>query len=178
MEEKSTKKWFALYTCSRAEKKVYTEMKYRELDVFLPLQKVLRQWCDRKKWVEVPLITSYIFIQAHPGEVPLMQYIPGVATVVSFGGKLIPISEEEIEIMRIITGNFTNIESSKEHFTPGDLVNIIAGPLMGVKGELSRIKGKEKVVIKIEALKQYLFVDIPRIHLKKIQTDNYTSKQA
>lgn len=152
-------------------------MKYRELDVFLPLQKVLRQWCDRKKWVEVPLITSYIFTRAHPKEVPLMQYIPGVATVVRFGGKLIPVSDEEIELMRIITGNFTNIEASKEFFAPGDLVNIIAGPLMGIKGELTRLKGKEKVVIKIAALKQYLFVDIPRIHLKKITT-NFTSKQA
>ena len=34
------------------------------IESYLPLKKVLKQWSDRKKWVEEPLFRSYIFIHA------------------------------------------------------------------------------------------------------------------
>ena len=55
--------WYALYTFPRFEKKVYKRLVERGIEAYLPLQKKLRKWKDRKKWIEEPLIRSYIFVK-------------------------------------------------------------------------------------------------------------------
>ena len=55
--------WYAIYTRSRGEKVVAKLLKESGLEVYLPLQRKLRQWSDRKKWVEVPYINSYVFVR-------------------------------------------------------------------------------------------------------------------
>ena len=57
------KKWFVIYTRSRFEKKIYQELLKINIESYLPLQKKLKQWSDRKKWVEEPLFRSYIFVK-------------------------------------------------------------------------------------------------------------------
>ncbi|HDO06779.1 MAG TPA: hypothetical protein ENG85_03760, partial [Bacteroidetes bacterium] len=61
-EKKAEKVWYALYVRSRTEKKVAVELEGADIDFYLPLEKRLRQWSDRKKWVEEPLFRSYIFV--------------------------------------------------------------------------------------------------------------------
>jgi transcriptional antiterminator RfaH len=58
-----SKNWFVFYTKSRQEKKVNDLLLRHGFEPYLPLQKVLRQWSDRKKKVEVPLFNSYIFVR-------------------------------------------------------------------------------------------------------------------
>ena len=60
--KRMNKKWLVFYTKSRQEKKVRDILLRRGFEVFLPLQKVMRQWSDRKKKVEVPLFNAYIFV--------------------------------------------------------------------------------------------------------------------
>ena len=55
---KLEKSWYAVYVKSRTEKKVALEFKYEEIDHYLPLIKRLKQWSDRKKWVEEPYLLS------------------------------------------------------------------------------------------------------------------------
>ena len=57
------KSWYALYVKSRAEKKVAADLSANSIEYYLPLQKVLKQWSDRKKWVEEPLFRSYVFVR-------------------------------------------------------------------------------------------------------------------
>ena len=54
--------WHAIYVHSRAEKKVHVELTLKGIESFLPLHRKLRQWSDRKKWVEIPLISGYVFV--------------------------------------------------------------------------------------------------------------------
>jgi len=56
------KAWHVVYTRSRAEKKVYADLTAQGIECFLPVQKQLRQWKDRKKWVEMPLMPGYCFV--------------------------------------------------------------------------------------------------------------------
>jgi transcription antitermination factor NusG len=62
MVGKIAKKWLVFYTKSRNEKSAYKNLKKFGFEPYLPLQKVLRQWSDRKKKVELPLFNSYIFV--------------------------------------------------------------------------------------------------------------------
>ena len=57
--------WFALYTRPKAEKKVEERLSLAGFDSFLPLQTVIKQWSDRKKKVEIPLINSYVFVKTN-----------------------------------------------------------------------------------------------------------------
>ena len=55
---KSTYHWYAVYTRPRSEKKALITLSEDGYEVYLPLKKTLRQWSDRKKWIEFPLIPS------------------------------------------------------------------------------------------------------------------------
>jgi transcriptional antiterminator RfaH len=59
----SHKNWYAVYTKSRAEKKLHAQLSDKSINSFLPLRKELKLWSDRKKWVEEPLLPSYLFVQ-------------------------------------------------------------------------------------------------------------------
>ena len=61
--EKNTKKWHVIYTAPRAEKKVNERLESQGVETYLPLQKTLRQWSDRKKKVSIPLFNSYVFVR-------------------------------------------------------------------------------------------------------------------
>ncbi|MEY4660481.1 MAG: hypothetical protein RLZZ42_433, partial [Bacteroidota bacterium] len=56
------KKWFAVYTRSRCEKKVAQMLTKRGIVNYCPLNKKLRQWSDRKKYIFEPLFPSYVFV--------------------------------------------------------------------------------------------------------------------
>ena len=71
--------WYVVKTRSRAEEKVAQRIDSKGLNVYLPLQKTIRQWSDRKKTVEVPLISSYIFV--HMEEKDLYKTLPIQGTV-------------------------------------------------------------------------------------------------
>ena len=59
----NTKNWYAVYTRPRAEKKVADALTKKKIENFSPINKVIRQWSDRKKIVYEPLFTSYVFIK-------------------------------------------------------------------------------------------------------------------
>jgi transcriptional antiterminator RfaH len=56
-------KWYPVYTHPRAEKKACQALINKGIETYLPLHKQLKQWSDRKKWVEEPLIKSYLFVR-------------------------------------------------------------------------------------------------------------------
>ena len=55
-------KWYALYTRSRFEKKMLSELTDRRIEVFLPMREILSRWKDRKKRIWIPLFPGYIFV--------------------------------------------------------------------------------------------------------------------
>ena len=57
------KNWHAIYVASRQEKKVLEALLNKKIEAYLPLIKTLRQWSDRKKLVEFPLMPGYVFVK-------------------------------------------------------------------------------------------------------------------
>ena len=56
------RKWYAIYTKPRWEKKLAEKLEEKRIDHYLPMVKTLKLWSDRKKWVNEPLFKSYIFV--------------------------------------------------------------------------------------------------------------------
>ena len=53
-----------MYTRPRWEKKIASLLDSRGIENYLPLNKILKQWSDRKKIVQEPLFKGYIFVNA------------------------------------------------------------------------------------------------------------------
>lgn len=89
-------RWYAAYTAARHEKKVAAELKYRNLESYLPLYGSVRRWKDRRVQLELPLFPSYIFVRIPLAERLRVLQVPGVVRIVGFGGSAIPITDREI----------------------------------------------------------------------------------
>ena len=99
----SIKNWYAIFTKPRSEKKVLQRMLDNDIEAFLPLIKTVRQWSDRKKTLEVPLIPSYIFVFLPERELYRTLPIQGTVSVLKHLGKPAKVREVEIENLRILS---------------------------------------------------------------------------
>ena len=129
--------WYAIRVKSRSEKKVYADLEEQNIEAYLPLQRKLRQWSDRKKWVETPLISGYVFVFISRKEYELVLRIYNVVSYIYFEGKAAIIREGDINLLKRMLGQTeSEVEITLEPLKPGQMVKIISGPLMGVVGEL------------------------------------------
>lgn len=168
LQSKEEEKWYALYTRPRAEKQVYQRLVENHIETFLPLQKTYRMWSDRKKLVEKPLLSSYIFVKTKSRYFPAVYKVLGVVKFVTFEGHPASIPQKQIDNLRLLINSDEEIEISSEKFDKGDNVEVVAGALAGLTGELIRIGSKNRVVVRIDKLEQNLILKIPKTFLKKI----------
>lgn len=172
MSQNLTYHWHAIYTKSRNEKVVAQLLKQRGINVYLPLQKKLRQWSDRKKWVEVPYINSYVFVKTSEKEYYDILNTQGVVRYVTFNGKAAPIPDWQIEAMQKIISAETSVVFSSHRFKKGEKVKIEMGALMGYEGEVVRDSdGKKKVAIRIGDIGVSMIVEMDLSNVKKIKNN-------
>ena len=154
------KTWYAIYTRSRWEKKSAKLMEDSGYMVYLPLVKTLKQWSDRKKRVEIPLISGYVFVKVSEGDYYKILETPGVVCYVTFEGKAAPIRDSQIDAMRnAIEGNL-KIEAVDDILETGQKVKIISGPMKGSEGEYVKIAHKTNFIINLSSIGFSLKVEI------------------
>ncbi len=168
MKENTTCKWYALYTKSRAEKKVAEELNRLGITNYLPIKRELRQWSDRKKWVEVPAISSYIFIH-----IPLDRYrdvfqVNGIVAYVSYKGKAVTIPDHEMQAMKQTIDNKIAFNVEATNIKKGEEVTITSGPLKGIKGIVQSVQGTKKLYLNISNIGYTLVVDLEDASLEKV----------
>ncbi len=165
--------WYAIRVKSRSEKRVYTDLTEQGIEAYLPLQKKLRQWSDRKKWVEMPLISGYVFVYISRKEYEIVLRVFNVVSYIYFEGKAAVIREEDINLLKRMLGQVdVELEITEEQFKPGQKVEIIAGPLLGVIGELIEFKGKNKVALRIPPLGYTVLIEAPGKNLAPYNQTN------
>lgn len=160
-------RWFAAYTKPRNEKKVYQRLVEAGYETFLPLQKRMKQWSDRKKLVEEPLLRSYIFVKVNEKEYYEVLKIFGVVRYITFEGKGAPIPDSQIDMLKLLVGQQLEIETTEETLEPGQLVEVKIGSLSGLVGELIEHKGKSKVVVRLDHISHSLLVTLPKGYVAK-----------
>jgi transcription antitermination factor NusG len=160
-------KWYAVYTRPRAEKLVHQRFGEEAIESFLPLQKTIRKWSDRKKVVERPLLSSYVFVKTKPRFFPSVYKVNGVVKFVSFEGHPVSIPQNQIDNLRLLINSDAEIEVSSERFAQGDQVEVISGSLVGLTGELIKIGTRNRFVVRIDKLEQNLILKIPKAFLKR-----------
>ncbi len=166
-------RWYALYTRPKFEKKVEEQLYASGFEVWLPLQTVVRQWSDRKKKMQVPLFSSYVFIYTEQNQLHYAVQTDGVACTVGFDGVPAPIREEQLDMIRKILIGPDAFEAKETFFIKGDPVRVIEGPLKGNEGRWVKWRGKKRVALEVEHLNHVIFVDVPLAYVEKIHEEVY-----
>lgn len=170
--DRNQKHWHVIYTRSRAEKKVVEELIFKKIDCFLPLQKKLRQWKDRKKWVEMPLMTGYCFVNISRKEYEEVLKTNHVVCFITFEGKAAVVPDYQIEAIKKMLKQYDfEVTVSPETFETGKRVEVIEGPLIGLQGELIEARGKNKFTLRITQINSTFSVEIPASHLSLLPAE-------
>jgi transcriptional antiterminator RfaH len=160
--------WLALYTKSRQEKIVMKRLLEDGMEAFVPLQKVVKQWSDRRKLVEEPLIRSYCFVHVTPDQQHKVLNTPGAVRFVWFSGRPAAIPAKQIDLLKILTGFNIPVECIPGHIQPGTKVKITAGPMAGFTGELVTVLGKSRVIVRLTELETNLSVTVSPMLLERV----------
>lgn len=167
--------WYAVYTRSRFEKKLYSLLEQKNVECFLPLKKSLKQRSDRKVWVQEPLLPSYIFVRISEKERFIVLNTPGAVCYVSFEGKPAPIPDDQIDhLNHFIKHKEEQIEVHFGNFVNGDRVEVTSGPMKGVKGEIIQIQGMQRLLLRFESLGYCVHIDSSRVEIRHLLTSELT----
>ncbi len=171
------KQWYVVYVKSRAEKKVLQNLASKNIEAWLPVQNKLRQWSDRKKLVEMPFFPGYIFVRVNRKDYDPVLATEHVVGYITIEGKAVPVRDEDIRSLKqILQQDLIKVELTRDDLTPGEQVEIISGPLVGVRGELVQLKGKHKVSIRIHQIHYTVMIEVPVTELAMIRTPHRQSE--
>jgi transcription termination/antitermination protein NusG len=155
----SASRWYALRTRSRHEKMVRDQLVHRGIEHLLPTVKRLSQWKDRKKAVEVPLFAGYCFVRIGSDQkLPILKTV-GVVDIVGSGQRPEPIPDEEITAIQTLMASVLPYDPHP-YLQEGMLVEVIRGPLQGIRGMLLRKDKRHRLVIGVRLIQQAAAVEI------------------
>lgn len=161
------KNWYALYTRSRHEKVVNTDLQKRGIETFLPLRKVKRHWSDRIKEIEEPLFKGYVFVHISPAYRLEVLRTQGSVRLVGFKGGPVPVPEKDLTAIRRFLEEEIAIDPYP-YLTKGEKVYIRSGPFKGVEGFIIRKNRQMRLVISLDLLFQSISVEIDEALVEKV----------
>lgn len=151
--------WFAAYTLAHHEKHVAAILAARHLESFLPLYTALHRWRNRcEKGIDLPLFPNYVFVRIAPRERVRVLQVPGVVSLVAFGGKLAPLPDRQIEALRCSISE-RKLEPHP-YLVVGQRVRIRVGALRGLEGVLVRRKNNLRVVLALDVIMQSVALEV------------------
>jgi transcription antitermination factor NusG len=170
----SEKTWYAVLTRARWEKKVAAQFAQKEIEHYNPLNKVRRQWSDRKKIVLEPLFTSYVFVRLSDEEHLSVRQTGGVLNFVYWLKKPAVIRDEEIDVIKRFMNEYECVQLEKTAVNINDRVRIIGGPLMEREGKILEIKHKT-VKVSLPSLGYTLVATIEKANVEILSMFHETS---
>ena len=166
------RKWLAVYTRPRWEKKVNQLFVEKGLESYCPLNKVRRKWSDRIKIVEEPLFKSYVFVRVSEEDRPVVRMTNGAINFVYWNGKPAVIKDREITAIRRFLDEYENVETRPLDIKVNQRVRITNGTLMDYEGKVLGVRNKVAKVA-IESLGYILIAYIDRTKLTSAQPGKY-----
>lgn len=156
-----TESWYGLQTRPRHERIVAHRLEERGVTAFLPLISEEHRWSDRKKTVQVPLFSCYVFAKFAPNRSERLRVlrVEGVFGLVGDRGEGTPIPDEQIAAVQSLVE--TQLPWSTHPFLKiGQRVRIRSGVLDGLEGILVSRNGDRSLVISVDAIQRSLAVRV------------------
>ena len=164
--------WYVANTC-RQEKKIKQRLDSMGIENFIPFQQIARKIHGVDKLIEVPVIPNLVFI--HTTFKSCMSLIQEYAFVMRYlrdretGNFLIVPDKQMNDFMFLLDFSKEMVEVVNENLKKGDKVRVIKGDFAGIEGELIRVKGHKRVVVRLEGVVSLATAYIPGSFLEKIE---------
>jgi len=157
------KKWHALYVASRQEKNAARLLSDKGIEAYVPIVKTMKQWSDRKKMVELPLLNGYVFVHISPAENDKALQTKGVVNFVRSEGKTAVIRVIEIDRLKQLVelGYQMEVNGIKNNYKEGAKVKIISGALKNIEGFVVENKEGKFIDVLLESIGQSIRVKLP-----------------
>jgi transcriptional antiterminator RfaH len=157
--------WWAVYTKPRQEKSLVRQLVAQRVPVYLPL--VNRQAVVNRRRIKslVPLFSSYVFVYADPEERIKTLDTNRVVQMIQA-----PNSAETARDLRRIqamvnSGASLSLESG---LTPGTMVRVKTGSLLGLEGEIISRRGETRLLVAVKFLQQGVSILIDDFQVEKL----------
>jgi transcriptional antiterminator RfaH len=158
-------KWYVVYTRPQSERKVATSISEMGEEAFLPMHKVIRQWKDRKKKLEVPLFPNYVFVKTSEQKRGYLYAIKELVKFVSIEKKPVVVQEKEIKTLKeVLSGD---LDVSNETYQQGMKVRIKVGQFSDFEGIVAKVNGNTRLIVNIDGLKRAFSFNISA-HLTEV----------
>jgi transcriptional antiterminator RfaH len=153
-------KWYPVYTHPRAEKKAFQALTQKGIKAYLPLHRQLKQWSDRKKWIEEPFIKSYLFVYIKEHEQTEVLMTKGISRFIYFSQQITSMPDRQIEELRLLVSSPYELEVTEENLQSGEIIVIKAGPLKGMTGEIISYRSQRQLLLRLENLGLSIIVNV------------------
>ena len=146
--------WYALYVKSNHEFVAHDELSRKRIESFLPTARTMRQWKDRRKWMDFPLFPGYLFVRLNPSSeefVNVLRTRGAIRLLCRQPGLPAPVATEEIVSLKLVIGS-GELMDVYPHLKEGERVRVRRGPLQGAEGVLQQKENQYMFLVNIELL--------------------------
>ena len=140
-----------VYTIPRWEKKVALLLLTKGIDHYCPLNKVTKQWSDRRKIVIEPLFKGYVFVRVKELEKWEIKNVEGILNYVYWQGKPAVVKDKEIDTIKKFLQEFTDVQVINPQLAVNNKVLIRQGVLMNYQGIVVEVSGS-RAKVKINSM--------------------------
>ena len=152
----SNKQWFVVHTKPHKENVALENLERQGFIAYCPktVQPKRRRQCWQK--VTEPLFPRYLFVKLNMGvdDVAPIRSTLGVIDLVRFGNRPAVMPESVIEAIQHQEHDIKNSYYEYPNWQMGDVLEILEGPFVGLKGIFQKKEGTERVSLLLEVLGQ------------------------
>ncbi len=150
-------RWFVLHTLSRQERAASLAAEAAGGQCYFPTMRRVTYYGHRRRVVEAPLFTSYVFLWGSAEHAYAAVHLKRVAQVITIHDQAQ--FEQEIRQVRLATEGCAEL-SPYRFFVRGRRVRVTAGPLEGLEGIVEYLKQQARLILKVHALGRALSLEI------------------
>ena len=162
--------WYVVYTRPRGEKKIAAILSEKGIENYCPLNRVNRQWSDRKKVILEPLFKGYVFIKVSEARKWEIKSVDGIVNYVYWQGKPAKVRDEEIDKIKKFLFEFEEVnvvEVVDNQIEKDDSVMIERGIFIDLRGIVIEVVGN-KAKVRIDSMGVHLTAVFDKKNLKLI----------
>jgi transcription antitermination factor NusG len=172
--------WYAARVKYRTEHKIKAFLEEKAMKHFIPFRKVIVEQNGKRIQKDKPVISCLIFVYTDyrtalslPAESGFsITYIRNVETKKV---QVIPDKQMQDFMLVLDLSEIGGVQILTQNLRKGDKVRVVKGVFTGVEGELIRIKGHKRVVVRLDGVFSLATTYIPSEYLELIESTNYKS---
>jgi transcription antitermination factor NusG len=167
--------WYAAKVKYQTEKKIKSWLDEISIENFIPFRTVVVERNGKRIRKEKPLVPGLLFVRTNyrkalslPVESAItMNYMRNIET-----HQLLVVPDKQMEdFMFLLDFSEAALQIENTNLKRGDRVRVIKGDFAGIEGELIRIKGHKRVVVRLEGLFSLATTYIPGSFLERLSSD-------